>query len=116
MQELLNTIILGKWEDWLPKLPDNSIDMALLDLPYSLTAIGWDKQPVDLIALWKELKRVGKSTTAYVFTANQPFASSVVLSNPDWFKYELVWSKGTTSSPGIAKYRPLPSHETILVF
>jgi DNA modification methylase len=103
MQELLNTIILGKWEDWLPKLPDNSIDMALLDPPYNTTACEWDKQPVDLAALWKELKRVGKDRTAYVFTASQPFTTHLIMSNLTWFKYCWVWEKTKPSDHVNAK-------------
>ena len=32
------------------------------------------------------------------------------------FKYELIWKKQQGTSPGIAKYRPMPAHENVIVF
>jgi len=60
--------------------------------------------------------RVAKENTAIVLTAIQPFSSACVLSNPDMFKYEWIWSK--THSTGFlnAKKQPLRSHEQVLVF
>lgn len=116
MQELLNTIILGRWEDWLPKLPDNSIDMALLDLPYNTTQADWDKQPVNLPLLWKELIRVGKSHTSFVFTASQPFTTDLICSNRKMFRYEIIWSKTRVTGFLDANRRPLKAHESILIF
>ena len=38
------------------------------------------------------------------------------MSNLDCFKYELIWDKNYCGSPGLAKYRPMPTHENIEVF
>jgi site-specific DNA-methyltransferase (adenine-specific) len=51
-----------------------------------------------------------------IFTANQPFSSSLVGSNLQDFKYALVWAKTRNSHPFFAKIRPLPQHEDVLVF
>jgi len=57
-----------------------------------------------------------KDNGAIVLTASQPFTSALVMSNPKMFKYELIWNKMHGKAPGVAKYRPMPSHESILVF
>ena len=97
------------------RIPDKSIDLVLTDPPYGVTACQWDIVP-DLDRLWIELKRIGKDNCAYVFTASQPFITDLINSNRKWFKYEWIWSKGYGGCAGLAKFRPMPAHESILVF
>ena len=99
----------------LKQLPDNSVDLVLTDPPYNMTACEWDK-PIDLKELWKELKRVGKENCAFIFTASQPFTTDLINSNREMFKYELIWEKTRNSNPSLAKSRPLPHHENIIIF
>jgi len=66
--------------------------------------------------LWKELKLVAKSNAAYVFTAQQPFTTTLINSNLKWFKYCLVWQKPNGTSPYQAKYMPMKCHEDVVVF
>jgi len=56
-----------------------------------------------------------KPNGAIVLFGGEPFSSSLRLSNIKYYKYDLIWNKNT-SSPGLAKYRPMPSFENILVF
>ena len=108
-------IITGDCLDIMPTLPDKSIDMILCDLPYGATACKWDVI-IPFEPLWKEYKRIIKDNGAIVLTASQPFTSALVMSNPVMFKYELIWDKNYGGAPGTAKSRPMPSHESILVF
>jgi len=96
-------------------LPDASIDCVLTDPPYGTTACKWDSV-IPFEPMWKELKRIAKPKAAICLFGSQPFTSALVMSNPKMFRYELIWSKGAGSSPGLAKYRPMPSHENILLF
>lgn len=99
----------------LPRIPDGSIDMVFADLPYGVTQNKWDTViPFD--ALWQELLRVGKANCAFVFTATQPFATSLICSQPKLFRYDLVWAKRRSTGFFTAKHAPLRSHESILVF
>lgn len=99
----------------IKRLPDKSIDMILADMPYGTTACKWDTI-IPFEPLWEQLKRVIKPNGAIILTASQPFTSNLLLSNLKQFKYELIWDKNYGGSPGLAKYRPMPSHENILVF
>ena len=99
----------------LKELPDSSVDLVLTDPPYGITSIEWDKI-LNFDEVWTELKRIMKPKTNALFFGSQPFSSFVVISNIDWFKYELIWNKNKCGSPGLSKYRPNKIHENILVF
>ena len=105
----------GDCLELMASIPDGSVDMILCDLPYGTTACKWDSV-IPFEPLWAHYKRIAKPNAAIVLTASQPFTSSLVVSNTEMFKYELIWSKGKGTAPGIAKYRPMPSHESVLVF
>lgn len=111
----VNKIYCGDCLEIMPNLLDKSIDMILCDLPYGTTACKWDTV-IPFKSLWEQYKRIIKDNSAIVLTASQPFTSNLLLSNLKQFKYELIWDKNYGGSPGVAKYRPMPSHENILIF
>ena len=111
----INKIHLWDCLELMKQIPDKSIDMILCDLPYWTTACKWDTI-IPFEPLWEQYKRIIKDNGAIVLTASQPFTSKLILSNLDWFKYELIWDKDLCKNPGLAKIRPLPSFENILVF
>jgi len=96
-------------------IPDKSIDMILCDLPYGTTACKWDTIiPFD--KLWEQYTRVIKDNGAIVLFGKQPFTSSLIMSNPKLFRYELIWDKVCASNPMLAKKQPLQKHENIEIF
>lgn len=94
-------------------LPDKSVDMVLADLPYGTTQNKWDSI-IPLPELWEQYRRVCKG--AIVLTAAQPFTSTLIMSQQDLFRYDMVWVKNKASGHLNAKKRPLVSHESVLVF
>lgn len=111
----MEKVIQGDCLEEMPKIPDKSIDMILCDLPYGTTACKWDTI-IPLEPLWKEYKRIIKDNGAIVLTASQPFTSALVISNPEMFKYSLVWVKDRPTGLFTAKIQPMKYHEDILVF
>ena len=99
----------------MKKIPDNHIDMILCDLPYGTTACKWDAV-IPFEPLWPQYERIIKDNGAIVLTASQPFTSFLLLSNLKLFKYELIWDKKTGLGFLDSKFRPLKSHENVLVF
>ena len=99
----------------MPKIVDKSIDMILCDLPYGTTACKWDTI-IPFEPLWEQYKRIIKDNGAIVLTASQPFTSALVMSNPDMFKYSLIWDKVKSSQPHLSKIQPMKRHEDILIF
>ena len=106
---------LGDCLDILPTLPDNSVNMVMVDLPYGTTACKWDSI-IPLDSLWEQYNRICKKNAAMVFTAAQPFTTVLASSNIANFKYEWIWEKPQGTNPMNSKIMPLKSHENILVF
>ena len=111
----LNKIYHGDCLDIMKDVPDGSVDMVLCDLPYGTTSCKWDTV-IPFGRLWEQYEMVVKPNGVVVLTASQPFTSALIMSNPKFFKYELIWDKKHGKAPGVAKYRPMPSHEAILCF
>jgi DNA modification methylase len=111
MYELYNNCCLKQMKE----IPENSVDLVLVDLPYGTTQCKWDEViPLDL--LWKEYSRITKINAAMVFTASQPFTSVLVSSNIKQFKYCWVWEKSKATGYLNAKKMPMRAHEDVCVF
>lgn len=96
-------------------LPAGCIDMILTDLPYGTTSGCWDVLlPLD--ALWQELHRIAKPNAAMVFTAAQPFTTTLIQSNRKEFRYCWYWVKNQVTGFPFSKFQPLRCVEEIPVF
>lgn len=110
-----SALFQGDCLDIMPLIPDNSIDAIIADLPYGTTACKWDTIiPFD--KLWEQYERIIKPNGAIVLFGSQPFTSALIMSNPKLFKYELIWDKKTGLGFLDSKFRPLKSHENIIIF
>lgn len=115
MEKFINNIIEGETLKELKKIPNNSIDMLLADLPYGTTQNKWDSI-IPLNKLWKEYRRIVKKNGAMVFTAAGLFSAKLMLSNPKEYKYKIIWEKSKATNFLNAKKQPLRKFEEILVF
>ena len=110
----LDAIVCGDCLNEMPKIPAQSVDAIISDLPYGTTACKWDSV-IPFAPLWTEWKRLLKPNGAIVLTASQPFTTDLIASNRKWFKYCWVWEKKATGV-FLAKRRPMQGHEEIAVF
>ncbi len=110
-----NQLILGNCLEKLADIPDGSIDLIAADLPYGTTQNPWDSV-IPLEPLWEQYKRVLKPNGAVVLTSQGLFTAKLILSNPENFKYKLVWEKSKATNFLNAKKQPLRKHEDICVF
>tara|TARA_R110002167_G_scaffold769_2_gene3365 strand:- start:87 stop:854 length:768 start_codon:yes stop_codon:yes gene_type:complete len=110
-------LILGNCLDELKNLPDKSVDMFYLDLPFGQTACSWDKK-IDLKALWVQLKRLAKSDrTGFFFSTTTKFGFELFNNAPKgYFRWDLVWEKNRAAGFLNAYKCPLRKHELIYVF
>lgn len=108
-------ILEGDCLELMRDIPDGSVDMILCDLPYGTTACKWDTV-IPFEPLWAHYKRIIKRNGAVVLTASQPFTSALVISNSDWFRYELIWDKKLSTGFLDANRKPLKRHESVLIF
>lgn len=105
-------------------LSDNSVDIVIADLPYGRflhlgkeqkDGKGWDI-PIDLKKMWEQLWRICKPTCPIFLFADFKFAVEIFNSQPKYFKYEIVWHKGQTTTPLLSRKRFGKCTEYILVF
>lgn len=111
----LQRLVLGDCLEIMPKIPDGIVDMVLCDLPYGMTRNKWDSV-IPLDRLWKEWKRVLRGDGVVVLTTSQPFTSTLVMSNLQWFKYSWIWGKNIASGHLRANKCPMRKHEDVVIF
>ena len=104
----------------MAKIPDKSIDMILCDLPYEVLNKGnknasWDRL-LPFNQLWEQYNRIIKDNGAIILFAQGMFTAQLMMSNPNMWRYNLIWDKILTSGFLNAKRMPLRTHEDILVF
>ena len=126
------TLYHGDCLEVMKDLSANSVDLIICDLPYGcLTTpkIGgqanvrmpqnrcaWDIK-IDLEAFWKEVRRIRKSDhTPTIHFCTTKFGYELIQSNPNEFRYDLVWDKQRGVSFLSANKMPMRSHEMIYVF
>ena len=115
LEDIINKVHQADCLEFMKQMPDKCVDMILCDLPYGTTACSWDTI-IPFEPLWEQYKRIIKDNGAIVLTASQPFTSALVMSNMEWFRYEMIWSKNRGTGIFNAKKIPMKSHENILVF
>ena len=99
----------------MKRIPNESIDMILCDLPYGMTQNQWDSYiPLDL--LWEQYNRIVKPNGAIVLTSQGLFTARLILSQPKLYKYKWVWEKSKPTNFLNAKKQPLRKHEDVCVF
>ena len=108
-------LLLGDCLSLMNDIPDESVDFICVDPPYGTTSIKWD-EVLDFNKMWAQYDRIIKPKGVIVLFGSQPFSAQLICSKIDWFRYELVWNKNKCGSPGLAKKRPMKTHENILVF
>lgn len=122
--------------------PDKSIDCFVCDLPYGCLTAGnpkrkrfingkdtgtilegqtiggcpWDIK-INLDLFWTQIKRLAKNDhTPVLMFCTTKFGAELIASNPDWFRYDLIWAKSNGVGFLSANKMPLRSHELIYVF
>lgn len=105
----------GDCLELMGRIPDGKVDMVFVDLPYGTTACDWDSI-IPLDSLWEQYHRVCKKNAAMVFTAAQPFTTTLVMSNRKEFRYCWYWIKSNKTLFQSAKYQPMRNVEEVCVF
>lgn len=101
-------------------IPDNSIDCIICDLPYGVlnksnNQAQWDKL-IPFEPLWRQYLRVSKPNAAIILFAQGMFTAQLMMSQPDLWRYNLVWDKQRATGFLNAYKMPLRYHEDIAVF
>ena len=109
----------GDCLELMKDLSNNSIDLFICDLPYGCITsktCEWDIK-IDLEKFWEQIKRLSRTDkTPILMFCDFKFGVDLIMSNPSWFRYDLVWNKNRGVSFLLANKMPMKSHEMILVF
>ena len=105
----------GDCIELMGKLPDNSIDCVIADIPYGTTACSWDIV-IPFEPMWEHLRRITKLNSAIILFGSQPFTSRLIMSNLSMFKYCWLWKSNKAANFAQAPYMPLKICEDVLVF
>ena len=108
-------LMFGDCLERMKEIPDGSVDLVLVDLPYATTKNDWDSM-INLEEMWVQLNRICKPSTAKLMFAQTPFDKVLGCSNLKELKYEWIWEKTTATGHLNAKKMPMKAHENILVF
>ena len=100
----------------MPSINNGSVDMILCDLPYGITARNkWDSV-IPFSCLWDQYNRIIKDDGAIVLFGCGMFTANLMKSNPDMWRYNLIWQKTQPTGFLNAHKMPLRAHEDICVF
>lgn len=97
------------------EIPTGSVNLVLCDLPYGTTQNAWDSV-IPLDRLWAHYRRVLAPGGAVVLTGQGLFTAALMIAQPRWFKYKIVWEKSKPTNFLNAKKQPLRKHEDVCVF
>jgi len=142
--EVTLTLRHGDCLEIMKSIPDKSVDLIICDLPYGCLSGGyrasgihpqstnpnqnpnkiefktegcaWDIK-IDLKAFWEQIRRIRRSDhTPTIHFCTTKFGYELIQSNPDEFRYDLVWDKQRGVSFLSANKMPMRSHEMIYIF
>lgn len=130
-------IFKGDCLEVMKTLADKSIDCFVCDLPYGCLTGGGGKEKakrkeagsedhiagcdwdikINLEKFWEQVKRLAKNDhTPVIMFCTTKFGAELISSNPDWFRYDLVWNKSRAVGFLSANKQPLRSHEMMYIF
>lgn len=110
------TLRLGDCLDLMAEMEPGSVDMVLCNPPQEVSAKNpWDVRiPFD--RLWEGYRRVCKPEATIVLFSAGMFTADLMESNPEMWRYNLVWEKTAPTGFLNAGRAPLRAHEDIVVF
>ena len=106
-------LLQGDCLDLMKKIPDNSVDMILCDLPYKETGNKWDKRFV-LDKCLQEYERIIKKDGCIALSGTFRFGVQLFNLMPHLYKYDWVWEKDNGTNAPNVNYQPLEYMNTYI--
>lgn len=106
---------LGDCLEQMKSIPDESVDLILVDPPYGTSECKWDSV-IPLEPMWEQVWRIIKPKCAVIIFGSEPFSTQVRQSALKQYKYDWYWDKKFGGNFVQAKRMPLKSIENVMVF
>jgi site-specific DNA-methyltransferase (adenine-specific) len=115
MTALLNNVELKDCKEYLKTVPNDFVNLIVIDPPYNELPKEWDNFD-NWIALKNEFDRILKKNGQVYIFGKQPMLADVYNQIRDLFefRFELIWNKG--KGMWASNYLPMRSHELIWCF
>jgi site-specific DNA-methyltransferase (adenine-specific) len=91
------------------------VDAIITDPPYGTTACRWDAI-IPFQPMWANINQLIKADGAVCLFGQEPFSSSLRMSNIKNYKYDWIWQKPQGSNFLNCKKQPLKNYEIVSVF
>jgi len=91
-------VMLGKCQDRLKDIPDASVDLFVVGLPYESTEREWDVI-IPPAEFWAEVKRIRKPGAPICFLCNAGLQASLIESNKEEYVDFMSWPKPEAVDP-----------------
>ena len=122
MQEMLNKIHIQDAFDFLKSLPDECVDLAIIDPPYNLKVAEWDsfkneREFLDFSYAWIDLMLLKLKRTASFYIFNTPYHCALFLhylQGKAYFQNFISWFKKDGLSASKRRYNG--NQESILFY
>jgi DNA modification methylase len=88
----ITKLLQGDCLELMKKIPDNSVDMILCDLPYGTTKNKWDVI-IPFEALWERYNHIIKKNGVIALFCDGLFMAELMRSNKKMWRYNLIWDK-----------------------
>lgn len=108
-------LMKGDCLERMKEIPDCSVDAIICDIPYGTVKCKWDII-IPFTSMWDELERVIKDSGAILLFGNEPFSSTLRVSNLPLYRYDWYWEKNSASNFFNMKNQPAKNTENISVF
>tara|TARA_R110000824_G_scaffold9011_3_gene40749 strand:- start:4949 stop:5683 length:735 start_codon:yes stop_codon:yes gene_type:complete len=98
-------------------IPNYSIDLIFVDLPFGCLSCDWDI-PIDLEKMWFEFMRIKKDNTPIFFTTTTKYGVNLINSAPKIcpYRYDVCYITSASSGFLRSRHQPLRKHGLVYVF
>ncbi|MGA1798696.1 DNA methyltransferase [Sphingomonas sp. 4RDLI-65] len=116
----INTVHHGDCMTLMKRIPDQSVNLILVDPPYGTTRCSSNGRKIDVplktLSLWEQYFRILAPGGNIVMFGSQPFSLDMMIAGRKWFKYSNIWMKENPTGMNHVRNKPMKDYEDIMVF
>lgn len=112
---VIDKVFIGDFREHQHKIPNKSVKLIIVDLPYGTTDAEWDVL-IPFEDLWEFWNRIIVDGGVIALFGDQPFLTDIINSNRENYRYSWYWKKNILTKHQMAKSHPMKCIEQIAIF